>query len=432
MRDARLILLLCLPLAACRAGGEATAAPAPQELAYGLHYELVLQPSQGTAEASITLEQRRHLLREARFTLSGKRWTQFAGDGEIERRDGKLVWQPPEGGGTLRWQVALDHPRGDAWDARLTSDWAMFRGEDVFPAAATRTLKGAFSRSTLAIDAPDDWSVVTPYHEEDGRFVVVNRERRFDRPTGWMVAGHLGVRRDTIAGVRVSVAGPVDQGVRRVDILALLNWTLPEAVRLVPAFPGRLTVVSAGDPMWRGALSAPDSLYVHADRPLISENGTSTLLHELMHIALGRDTVHGDDWILEGLAEYYSVEILRRTGTVTRERSRATLRDLARWGRESDGLRRRHSTGAVTARAVGVFVELDREIRERSDGEHSLDDVLRRLAEDGSEHGGEDRDENQGRLDLAELRTAAHAVIGAPARSLSSAEFRAALGEPAG
>jgi len=329
MRAACLILLLCLPLAACRADGEAAAAPAPEELVYRLHYEVVLEPLRGTAQASVTLDQRRHLLREARFSLSGRRWTAFSGDGKIERRNDKLVWHPPETGGTLRWQVAPDHRRGEGYDARMESGWAMFRGEDAFPAAATRTLKGAVSRSTLSIDAPRGWSVVTPYRKEDGRYVIVNDERRFDRPTGWMVAGDLGVRRDTIAGVRVTVAGPVDQGVRRVDMLALLNWTLPEVVRLVPAFPDRLTLVSAGDPMWRGALSAPNSLYIHADRPLISENGTSTLLHELMHIALGRDTVRGDDWILEGLAEYYSIELLRRTGTVTPRRSRATLQDLA-------------------------------------------------------------------------------------------------------
>jgi len=420
MRAACLILLLCLPLAACRADGEAAAAPAPEELVYRLHYEVVLEPLRGTAQASVTLDQRRHLLREARFSLSGRRWTAFSGDGKIERRNDKLVWHPPETGGTLRWQVAPDHRRGEGYDARMESGWAMFRGEDAFPAAATRTLKGAVSRSTLSIDAPRGWSVVTPYRKEDGRYVIVNDERRFDRPTGWMVAGDLGVRRDTIAGVRVTVAGPVDQGVRRVDMLALLNWTLPEVVRLVPAFPDRLTLVSAGDPMWRGALSAPNSLYIHADRPLISENGTSTLLHELMHIALGRDTVRGDDWILEGLAEYYSIELLRRTGTVTPRRSRATLQDLARWGEESDGLRRRHSTGATTARAVGVFAELDREIRDRTEGGRSLDDVLARLADGDS------------RLDLDELRAAAEALIGAPPRSLDSAAFRDALGAPDG
>ncbi|WP_405222074.1 hypothetical protein [Lentisalinibacter sediminis] len=419
MRNTCLLLLVCLPLSACRLAGEAAAAPAADELTYRLHYELVLEPLRGVAQASITLEQPRHLLREARFNLSGERWTEFAGDGEIERRGDKLVWRPPEAGGTLRWQAALVHPRGEAYDARLGPGWALFRGEDAFPAAATRTLKDAVSRSTLSLRVPRGWSVVTPYREEDGRYLVVNDERRFDRPTGWMVAGNIGVRRDTIAGVRVAVAGPVDQGVRRVDVLALLNWNLPAIVRLVPDFPDRLTVVSAGDPMWRGALSAPDSLYVHAERPLISENGTSTLLHELMHIALGRDTGRGDDWILEGLAEYYSVEVLRRTGTVTSERSRDTFRDLAEWGRESEGLRRRHSTGATTARAVSVFRELDREIRDRTAGDASLDDVFRRLAEGG------------GHIDLDELRETAAAVIGASSRTLASKQFRDALGEPA-
>jgi hypothetical protein len=52
-----------------------------------------------------------------------------------------------------------------------------------------------------------------------------------------MVMGRLGVRRDTIAGVRVAIAGPVDNAVRRLDMLALLNWTLPELASLLPAMP---------------------------------------------------------------------------------------------------------------------------------------------------------------------------------------------------
>src|SRR5690606_21947056 len=134
-------------------------------------------------------------------------------------------------------------------------------------------------------------------------------------PTGWIVLGHLGVRYDTISGIRTKVAGPVNQGVRRMDMLALLRWTLPELLRILPDFPHRLTIVSAGDPMWRGALSAPQSLYLHAERPLISENGTSTLLHEVVHVGLGVGAGHGADWVVEGLAEYYSLEMLRRSGT---------------------------------------------------------------------------------------------------------------------
>ena len=71
--------------------------------------------------------------------------------------------------------------------------------------------------------------------------------------------------------------------------------------------------------MWRGALSAPQSLYVHAERPLLSGNATSTLLHEIVHIGLGLADERGADWIVEGLAEYYSLEVLRRSGTISEE-----------------------------------------------------------------------------------------------------------------
>jgi predicted metalloprotease with PDZ domain len=40
------------------------------------------------------------------------------------------------------------------------------------------------------------------------------------------------------------------------------------------------------------------------------------------------------------------------------------------------------SSGAVTAKAVGVLTQIDQEIREKSGGKHSLDDVARALAAD--------------------------------------------------
>ncbi len=82
-----------------------------------------------------------------------------------------------------------------------------------------------------------------------------------------MAAGELGVRWERIQGVSVFVAGPVDQGVRRMDILAFLNWNLPVLGEVLDDLPDRLVVVSARDRMWRGGLSGPRSLYLHADRP---------------------------------------------------------------------------------------------------------------------------------------------------------------------
>ncbi|MEZ4290169.1 MAG: hypothetical protein R3E53_06345 [Myxococcota bacterium] len=36
--------------------------------------------------------------------------------------------------------------------------------------------------------------------------------------------------------------------------------------------PDRLQLVVAGDPMWRGGLSGPNSLYLHAGLPLIASS----------------------------------------------------------------------------------------------------------------------------------------------------------------
>lgn len=132
--------------------------------------------------------------------------------------------------------------------------------------------------------------------------------------------------------------------------------------------------------MWRGALSAPRSFYVHADRPLISENGTSTIMHEAVHIGLGLDAAKGADWIIEGLAEYYGLETLRRSGTISERRYRLARSGLETWGKKARSLCTDPSTGAVTARAVGLLADLNEEISTRSDNTYDLDDILHRVA----------------------------------------------------
>src|SRR3546814_3722824 len=90
--------------------------------------------------------------------------------------------------------------------------------------------------------------------------------------------------------------------------------------------PRKVLIVSAGDPMWHGGLSGPRSLFVHADRPLISENGSSTLMHEMVHVVTGLRAVSGDDWIVEGIAEYYSMVLINRSGMLSDARDRKSTR----------------------------------------------------------------------------------------------------------
>src|SRR4030095_12116915 len=170
-------------------------------------------------------------------------------------------------------------------------------------------------RSSLEIDAPKGWAVETAYGPYEGRpLALENANRDFDRPTGWLVAGKLGVRRSAFAGRRFTIAAPVGQDVRRMDVLALLSWTMPTLIKIFPSCPKRVLMVSASDEMWRGGLSGPGSFYVHAALPLLSENGTSTILHELVHVATGLHGADGGDWIVEGVAEYDSPGVVRRSG----------------------------------------------------------------------------------------------------------------------
>jgi hypothetical protein len=377
--------ILSIFLVAC--GSPATeSAVASDSLEYETHYTLRPLPEQGIVEVKLRLRQPRNLLREVRFRVDDRHFESFKGEGAIDSDGGLVIWTPPPRGGVLSWQSTVANERnGNGYDAWLGRDWGVYRAEDIVPRAATRTLAGASSRTTVSFDLPQDWSVVMQYAEADGTFDVTHPERRFKQPSGWILTGKLGSRRDRIGETRVTIAGPVNNGVRRLDMLALLNWTLPELERIAPRLPERLTIISAGDPMWRGGLSAPSSLYVHAGRPLISENGTSTLLHEVLHVALGIHAEQGHDWIVEGLAEYYSLELLRRSGTVTAGRAERSRKSQRKWAETSRQLCGAMSNGATTARAVAVFIDLDREIRKASEDRFSMDDVVARLVSTGDD-----------------------------------------------
>ncbi len=293
----------------------------------------------------------------------------------------------------------------------MTPDWAIFRAEDIIPRARTRTIAGTSSKTTMEFDLPQGWSAISEYSSADGIIEVTRPERRFDQPAGWIAIGDLGIRRESIAGTQISIAAPRGERVRRLDMLALLNWTMPELANIRGEELARLTIISAGDPMWRGGLSAPASMFIHADRPLISENATSTLLHELVHIALQIRADEGFDWIVEGLAEYYSMELLRRGSAITKRRYSQAIERQENWASEAEYLCGESSSGAVTALAATVFRELDKEIRSKTAQEKDLDDLVRLLAE------------QPGKATLASLRNAANILTSADVAALDDAKL---------
>lgn len=374
----RIPFALTALLAAC--GGPASESTEPLgDSTWSAHYRATLRPDLQAVDVVLDVSQSSYLLREMRFALDDS--VAAKGDGRIVHTDGRLTWQPPESGGRLEWRMTVANRRNDnGYDAWLDGEWGLFRAEDIIPRAATRTQKGATAATRLSFDLPPSWSVVTEYAESDGYYSVDTPGRRFSQPSGWIVTGKLGVRRENIAGVHTAVAGPAGEQVRRLDMLALLNWTLPELARVLPEMPERLTIVSAGEPMWRGGLSAPQSLYMHADRPLISENGTSSLLHEVVHVALHLNAASGYDWIVEGFAEFYSLEILRRSGTISQSRYDGAIAQLKEWSTSATRLCRKSSTGATTALAVITLRKVDRELGSATKGKAGLDDLLQLVA----------------------------------------------------
>lgn len=350
-----------------------------------LDYRVRFLPETNQAEVSLTLEKGERVL-GLDFDLGDEgRYSDFETDGQWSQdKPERGIWQPATGKSRLSYKVRIDHERQPGrFDSRMTADWALLRGDDLVPSAALRQEDKTELVARLQFDLPKGWKSVETGWPRIGknRFRIDNPLRKFDRPTGWMIAGKLGTRRTRLGETDVAIAAPVGEGMRRMDVMTLLTFVWPELQAVFPRDPAKLLIVGAGDPMWRGGLSAPNSYYMHADRPLVSENGTSSLVHELVHVFSRIRSRERSDWITEGLAEYYAIQLVRRAGGLGEDRYQKLREQLARWSKPVDSLRTDRASGPVTARAVLLLQELDREIRQKTKdrGTRSLDDVTRGL-----------------------------------------------------
>jgi hypothetical protein len=370
---------LCLLFTSAAAPVAAQGRLAPPTLPYDLRFEATLIPTDRLARVRLRIGANQ--VNRMVFRIDPERHTNLRADGKLVVEGRSASWDPPRVGGSLRYEFRVDALRNaSAYDARISEQWAIFRGGDLFPPARVRAEEGAYSRSTLRLRVPEGWSIALPYKRvANGTYRIEDEHRHFDRPTAWMVLGRIGVLRERVAGSSVAVAGPFRQKLRRQDILALLRWTLPSLRSVLGALPPRLLVAGAGDPMWRGGLSGPNSVFIHAERPLITPDGSSPILHEMFHAVTGARAVVDGDWVVEGLAELYSFELLVRSHTMSKARFDRMLARVAARGANAP-LRAHGSTGASTARAVGVLRDLDAELRARTEQQKTLDDVVAELA----------------------------------------------------
>lgn len=392
----------------------ATSANAKDEVAedkvYEVLYSATFDPVAGVAHASLTLNQHRQLVRSIKLFMPSDRYLNIRPTSRIEVDGDQVIWRPLKKGSTLQYDFVIDSLRSNGKaDARITDTWAMLKLDYLFPRASARVVKGATSKATLTLDAPEGWAIETPYGFGARKvFDADNPHRKFDRPLGWMMAGELGVRREKIGERHISVASPLGSGVRANDVLAFLRWTLPSLIEVFPNTPQRLLIVSGAKDMWRGGLSGVGSLYLHSDRPLISGNRTSSMLHELVHVASRLHGKDGADWIVEGLAEYYSLTLLWRSGGISEFRYNKSFETLAQWSSGTQCIATDHSKGKQTARAVLVMRALDTEIRTASNNKASLDTLVQKLVHDNKT------------VTNSDFRAAAKELTGGPVRALAS------------
>lgn len=373
---------------------------------YDVTYRATFDPEVAQVAVEVELAGEK-LPSKIRFSPDPQRYRNFRSSEPLQVSDREVVWEPQGKKSRLRYEFFVTHKRTGGYDSYKTRTWALFRGDKLVPSASVTAQKRLQSRATLELVLPADWTAAMPYPAEGKyRYRIDDPERRFDRPAGWMLVGKIGVRSERVEKINVVIAAPEGDNARRQDALAFINWNLPKLLEVFPQFPKRVLVVSAGDPMWRGGLSGPGSLFLHSDRPLISENRTSPLLHELVHVAMG---IRGDDesdWIVEGLAEFYSIQTLRQSGGIGQRRYEQAMESMRRWAARAPTLFVKSSNGATTARAVFVFQSVDEEIRRLTNNAASLDDVARKLAAE------------RGEVSLTHLQQVAQQIAGKPLRSL--------------
>jgi hypothetical protein len=386
---------------------------------YEMTWIITLEPGNDWAGITLEVEDGRPV-RDVRFNFDPERFRDFEAEGtlEVDEEEGSVHWEPARENASLSYRARITRPRAnqnqdESYDALMTDDWALFRGDRVIPRMSVTMLKGMEAETKLRFELPDGWGATTGWprdrsYRAQPRYFVDDPERRFDRPTGWMLAGRFGSRRDLMGSSEFFIAAPRNSVADRGSWLTLVGLVWDELEKAFGSVPPKILMVSGDDPLWRGGLSGPNSFYFHSSRRAVSENGTSPLVHELVHVVTRISGGDRDDWIAEGLAEYYGIELVYRAGGMSARRRAEILAGLEDWAGRADRLREDRSSGPITARAVLLFDALDKEVR-AADDDKSLDDVTRLLMEER-------------RVTLGDLRRAVEEVTGEPSPLLEDLE----------
>lgn len=356
------------------------AAPDPPRVVYEIDVDVRTR----RAQVEMRIDQSEGQLPWVEFRRRDEHFHGFDGDG-VEVGPEWVRWEIPPKGGVVSWSARLNHVREErSYDARITPSWALFRGTDVVPLFSYPKKAWSKADGHVDFDLPVDWQLVTRQGVISSKKAhPLVDEGPVPAPRGWVLVGEVEVVPvDLEDGGEIILASPGPHEHRHHETAAFLRLLVPHFRDLIGRPLGTLLVVRADDPMWRGGLSGPGSTFVHADRPLVTADATSPLLHEIFHVITSARSREDSDWIVEGLAEWTTLEVLARAGALSeREEARAWALHEKR-GEEAHDLLDGPSTGDETHRAVTILRALDQLIERESDEKQSLDDVVRKMVRD--------------------------------------------------
>jgi hypothetical protein len=344
-----------------------------------------------------------------RLRFPANRISQLHGSGTLESTPDGVIWTPGGPYAHLTYLVNINHVRGQhgRYDSYAAPDWIVTRAHDLFPRIAVeyhaRTNVESRSRARLIFRLPSGWhSAAALASIGPDTYRLSEPGKTLDRPRGWFALGKVDLQHREIAGIMVQVVRVTHTGVSSNDLFTFLEGTLPALKKLLLAEPETVLVISAPDPMWHGGISGESSVFMHAARPLRTPDKTSPYLHELFHVLQPYKPGADGDWIEEGLAEFYSLELQRRAGLIDAAAYARALGYFERFGTWHVDLTQQQDNAATNNSAPLVMYALDQHIQRVTAGKQRLDDVVTRLAKQG------------GTVDTARFRRAVSAVTGKP------------------
>ncbi|MFI5397281.1 MAG: hypothetical protein ACHQ9S_17210 [Candidatus Binatia bacterium] len=334
------------------------------------------------------IEEVKHL----RLRFPSARFDSFHGTGKLRPVEGGLVWEPGGPYAHLTYRVKIDHIRGQRqrYDSYAGHDWIVTRARNLFPRIdidCHPDTKGTpKSRARLIFRLPRGWRSAAPLPAlGPGTYHLSEPGKILDRPRGWFALGKFNLDRQEIAQIMIELVRMPGSTLPPTELFHFLDRTLPTLKKLLLAGPETLLVVSAPDPMWHGGISGEHSFFMHTGRPLRTPDKTSPYLHELFHVLQPYKPAADADWIEEGLAEFYSLELQRRAGLIDAAAYARALGYFERFGLWNVDLTQQQDNAATNNSAPLVMHALDQRIQRATAGKKRLDDVVTELAQEGGE-----------------------------------------------